>query len=142
MEITAYFRDVVKQDAQKLKNYFAKDAKILWHNTNECFTAEEFIRANCEYPGSWDGEIEILTPMQDGWILAARVWEKDLAQNGEEARSTPVRAGQRFPEPLAPLSLVEYVAVWALKLPVPHTDVLKTHELQSFSFKLLELRRN
>lgn len=84
MEITAYFRDVVKQDAQKLKNYFAKDAKVLWHNTNECFTAEEFIRANCEYPGSWDGEIEILTSMQDGWILAARVWEKDLAQNGEE----------------------------------------------------------
>ena len=38
-----------------------------------------------EYPGSWDGEIEILTPMQDGWILAARVWEKDLAPNGEEA---------------------------------------------------------
>lgn len=85
MQITAYFRDVVKQDAQKLKNYFAKDAKVLWHNTNECFTAEEFIRANCEYPGSWDGEIEILTSMQDGWILAARVWEKDLAQNGEEA---------------------------------------------------------
>ncbi|MFQ9885702.1 MAG: nuclear transport factor 2 family protein [Negativibacillus massiliensis] len=84
MEITAYFQDVVKQDAQKLKNYFAKDAKVLWHNTNECFTAEEFIRANCEYPGSWDGEIEILTSMQDGWILAARVWEKDLAQNGEE----------------------------------------------------------
>lgn len=84
MEITAYFQDVVKQDAQKLKNYFAKDAKVLWHNTNECFTAEKFIRANCEYPGSWDGEIEILTSMQDGWILAARVWEKDLAQNGKE----------------------------------------------------------
>lgn len=84
MEISAYFRDVVKQDAQKLKNYFAKDAKVLWHNTNECFTAEEFIRANCEYPGSWDGKIEILTSMQDGWILAARVWEKDLAQNGKE----------------------------------------------------------
>ena len=40
-------------------------------------------------------------------------------------RSTPVRAGQRFPEPLAPLPLIECVAVWALKLPVPHTDVLK-----------------
>jgi len=30
------------------------------------------------------------------------------------------------------LSLVECVAVWALKLPVPHTDVLKTHSSQSF----------
>ena len=36
------------------------------------------------------------------------------------------------------LSLVECVAVWALKLPVPHTDVLKTHSLQSFSTELLE----
>ena len=35
-------------------------------------------------------------------------------------------------------SLVEYVAVWALKIPVPHTDVLKTHESQSVSTKLLE----
>ena len=38
-------------------------------------------------------------------------------------------------------SLVEYVAVWALKIPVPHTDVLKTHESQSVSTKLLESKR-
>ena len=31
------------------------------------------------------------------------------------------------------LPLVECVAVWALKLPVLHTDVLKTRESQSFS---------
>ena len=36
------------------------------------------------------------------------------------------------------LSLVEYVAVGALKLPVPSTDVLKTHESQSVSAELLE----
>ena len=36
------------------------------------------------------------------------------------------------------LSLVECVAVWAPKLPVPHTDVLKTHSSQSFSTQLLE----
>ena len=36
------------------------------------------------------------------------------------------------------LPLVECVAVWALKLPVPHTDVLKTHLSQSFSTELLE----
>ena len=38
------------------------------------------------------------------------------------------------------LPLVECVAVWALKLPVPHTDVLKTHESQSFSTELLEFK--
>ena len=36
---------------------------------------------------------------------------------------------------------VEYVAVWALKLPALHTDVLKTHEFQSFSAKLLEFNK-
>ena len=35
-------------------------------------------------------------------------------------------------------SLIECVAVWALKPPVPHTDVLKTHESQSVSTELLE----
>ena len=38
-------------------------------------------------------------------------------------------------------SLVECVTVWTLKLPVPHTDVLKTHESQSVSTKLLESKR-
>lgn len=35
------------------------------------------------------------------------------------------------------LSLIEYVTVGALKLPVPPTDVFKTHESQSFSANLL-----
>ena len=39
------------------------------------------------------------------------------------------------------LSLVECVAVWALKLPVPHTDVLKTHESQRVSSALRESKR-
>ena len=30
------------------------------------------------------------------------------------------------------LPLVEYVAVWALKLPVPHTDVLKPTNRKAF----------
>ena len=39
------------------------------------------------------------------------------------------------------LSLVECVAVWALKLPVPHTDVLKTHSSQSFSTELRKTKK-
>ena len=40
------------------------------------------------------------------------------------------------------LSLVECVAVWALKLPVPHTDVLKTHLSQSFSTELRKTKKD
>ena len=39
------------------------------------------------------------------------------------------------------LPLIECVAVWALKLPVPHTDVLKTHSSQTFSTNLPEPKR-
>ena len=39
------------------------------------------------------------------------------------------------------LPLVECVAVWALKLPVPHTDVLKTHLSQSFSTELRKTKK-
>ena len=38
-------------------------------------------------------------------------------------------------------SLIECVAVWALKLPVPHTDVLKTHLSQSFSTELRKTKK-
>ena len=40
------------------------------------------------------------------------------------------------------LPLIECVAVWALKLPVPHTDVLKTHESQNFSAGITRSQRN
>ncbi len=76
MNLSLYFQDVVEQNRERLKGYFASDAKVLWHCTNECFTAEEFIRANCEYPGNWAGEIEILQQTPQGWVMAARVWEK------------------------------------------------------------------
>ena len=41
-----------------MKGYFRPDACVRWHNTNEQFTVDEFIRANCEYPGKWDGKVE------------------------------------------------------------------------------------
>lgn len=37
--------------------------------------------------------------------------------------------------------LIECVAVWTLKLPVPHTDAFKTHAPQSFSADLLEFQK-
>lgn len=76
MDIATYFYDVVAQHRERLADYFAPNARVLWHNTNECFTVKEFICANCEYPGCWEGKIEQLLPVQDGWVLAARVWEK------------------------------------------------------------------
>ena len=38
---------------------------------------EEFIRANCEYPGEWDGEVEREEQIGDLVITATHVYTKD-----------------------------------------------------------------
>ena len=77
MNITQYWLDILSQNADAIRGYFHPDAKIYWHNTNECFTVDEFIRANCEYPGDWSGEIEHLICAGDTLVTATHVYTKD-----------------------------------------------------------------
>jgi hypothetical protein len=70
-----YWREVAAQNASNLKSYFASDAIINWHNTNEQFSVDEFIVANCEYPGDWLGHVEKIEKVSDNLIITvARVW--------------------------------------------------------------------
>lgn len=77
MNIQQYWADVLRHDANAIRTYFAPNAWINWHNTNEHFTVEEFIRANCEYPGEWAGEIEQMMRTQSHIITATHVYTKD-----------------------------------------------------------------
>lgn len=77
MNINNFWHDVLQQDANAIRTYFAPDAWVSWHNTNERFTVEEYIRANCEYPGDWDGEIEQLIRTDTHIITATHVYTKD-----------------------------------------------------------------
>ncbi len=77
MDIMKFWSAVLRQDASAIREYFHPTAFVNWHNTNEHFTVDEFIRANCEYPGEWDGKVEqaIVTPTHI--ITAAHVHSKD-----------------------------------------------------------------
>ena len=77
MDIQAYWRAVLDQDADVMRSFLHPEAEIRWHCTNERFTAEEFIRANCEYPGEWDGEIERVEHTGELCVCAVRVFAKD-----------------------------------------------------------------
>ena len=77
MDTKAFWNDVINQNKEKLNTYFNNDALILWPCTNERFTVEEYIRANCEYPGSWNGEIERLEEHEDEYIVAGHVYSKE-----------------------------------------------------------------
>ena len=77
MDISAYWKDTLAQDRQAMTGYFRPDAVIRWHCTNEQFTVPEFIRANCEYPGEWDGKIERTERSGDLLVTAVNVYPKD-----------------------------------------------------------------
>lgn len=77
MDIYQYWKDVLEQNAERIRAYFDEDAYINWHCTNERFTVEEFIIANCEYPGCWDGEVERLEKTDDLFITVTHVYPKD-----------------------------------------------------------------
>ena len=66
--------DVLKQNREKLISYFHKDAVIRWHCSNELFTVSEYIKANCEYPGEWEGKIERIEKTENMIITAVKVY--------------------------------------------------------------------
>jgi hypothetical protein len=78
----AFFKAVIRQDAAKLRTYFEPDAHIFWSNTNEEFTVDEYVRANCEYPGQWEGKVERVDKIK-GYdqqiVFVARVWNAEGA---------------------------------------------------------------
>ncbi len=77
MNIKGFWDAVLRQDADAIREYFHPDAWVNWHNTNEHFTVEEFIRANCEYPGQWDGEVERLVATDTTIVTATHVYSRD-----------------------------------------------------------------
>lgn len=74
-----YWQLIAAQDKAALRDYFHKAACIRWHNTNEQFDREAFLRANCEYPGSWNSSLERVEVMGALAVTACRVWTEGLS---------------------------------------------------------------
>ena len=79
--IREFWKDVILQNAEGMKKYFDDDAFVRWHNTNEHLSAEEYIRANCEYPGEWRGKVERIEQLYDLVISVTRVWSEDETES-------------------------------------------------------------
>lgn len=77
MDIRRFIHAVLEQDRVLLREFFHDTAYINWHCTNEHFNVEEYIKANCDYPGEWDGEIERIETHEDMIITAVRVFPKN-----------------------------------------------------------------
>ena len=77
MAIYGFWRDDLGQDAERIRGYFREDAYVNWHCTNEHFSVQEYLIANCEYPGEWDGEVERVEEINDLTITVTHVYPKD-----------------------------------------------------------------
>jgi hypothetical protein len=77
MDIKLFWNDIITQNRGSLSSYFCKDAVIRWHCTNEQFTVEEYVQANCDYPGRWQGEIERIEEFDSQVIFVGRVQSED-----------------------------------------------------------------
>ena len=63
-DVRGFLDAVIKQDAQRLRSFFEPDAVVVWANTSEQFTVDEYIRANCEYPGNWEGALDGISALE------------------------------------------------------------------------------
>lgn len=77
MDIQSFMTAVLQQDAVAIRGFFDADAYVNWHNTNEHFTVEEYIQANCEYPGHWAGDIERIMQAPNRLVVATHVYSTD-----------------------------------------------------------------
>lgn len=77
MDVYEFWKAVLRQDAKQMKTFFNDTAHVNWHCTNEHFTVSEYIRANCEYPGDWDGTIERIEKVGNSIIAVVKVFTAD-----------------------------------------------------------------
>ena len=77
--VLQFWSDIHRQSWASLATYFHKDAIINWHNTNEQFTVDEFVRVNAQYPGDWQIETERVVCADDLVISAVRVFSGSIS---------------------------------------------------------------
>ena len=77
MDFDRYWRDCIGQDRDALRTWFLPYARIVWPCTDEVFTVEEFLIANCDYPGDWTGELLQVTPTPTGAVTEVRIASAD-----------------------------------------------------------------
>lgn len=77
MNIYKFWEAVLAQDENEIRKYFYEDAYVNWHCTNEHFNVDEFIIANCEYPGEWDGRVERVETIDDLTVTVTNVYPRD-----------------------------------------------------------------
>lgn len=76
--IKQYLQALQSQNAEQILYCFAENARIVWPNTSESFTALQFAQINHAYPGQWN--CALLHSMQEGnkTIALYKIFNQDV----------------------------------------------------------------
>lgn len=94
MNIEALWAAIIEQNADILRTFFHEDATVNWHCTNEHFTVDEYIQANCDYPGKWSGKIERIESIGDLTILVGKILSRDTPWSLHVVSFIQIKDGQ------------------------------------------------
>lgn len=109
MDIQAFWNAVLRQDAAAIRTYFHPDAWVDWICTGERFTLEEYIRANCEYPGDWNGTVEQTVYGENCITTVTHVFQNNAALSFHVASVMRLRDGK----------IASMAEVWGDDTPAP-----------------------
>lgn len=79
--IQRFWKAVILQDKDTLRECICDDGRIRWINSNEEFNREEYIRANCEYPGEWGGTVERIEIADVTIITVSHIYTLDKSMS-------------------------------------------------------------
>lgn len=71
--IGEFWNEMDKQNWNELIKYFSEVAVINWHDTNESFTPDEFVKINEFYPGNWKIKIERIEEINNLVVSVVKV---------------------------------------------------------------------
>ncbi len=75
-KIYSFWEAVATQNEKQLRTYFDPKATIYWQDSNEQFSVEHFIIANCKYPGVWQAQINKLIKIQENQYMTVTYVEE------------------------------------------------------------------
>lgn len=79
--IQHFWRAMNQQRWNDLAPFFAPDASIIWEDTSEIFSVEQFVKVNSLYPGNWTIALHRIEDCESGTLSVAALTSPDDPQS-------------------------------------------------------------
>lgn len=77
MDVQKFITAVVEKDEVNMRSFLDEKLTVRWHNTNEEFNLEEYIKVNCSYPGNWLGDVKEIIETSQGFVIIVQISSED-----------------------------------------------------------------